>query len=232
MALNIKKHRIIMINILKDIVGSVYWKHLGFKWGTLLYLLYNLDRFSTDLDFDLLDKWSINEEKMLVDLAKICSKHGKVKDMYNKEKTLFLLVDYEPYEMKIKIEINKKRSIHSKYEYKSILWYQVLCMEAESLFANKLVALTQRKNIASRDLFDVHFFLKKWFEINENIIKERTGKSLKSYLKYVIDFITKNFTEKTLLAGLGELVDQKQKYFIKNLLVQETCEYLKLIISD
>jgi predicted nucleotidyltransferase component of viral defense system len=34
-------------------------------------------------------------------------------------------------------------------------------MEAESLFANKLVALTQRKNIASRDLFDVHFFLKK-----------------------------------------------------------------------
>jgi hypothetical protein len=81
-------------------------------------------------------------------------------------------------------------------------------------------------------LFDVHFFLKKWFEINENIIKERTGKSLKSYLKYVIDFITKNFTEKTLLAGLGELVDQKQKYFIKNLLVQETCEYLKLIISD
>jgi|GEM_PF-1881508 len=58
---------------------------------------------------------------MLLDLAKICSKHGKVKDMYNKEKTLFLLVDYEPYEMKIKIEINKKRSIHSKYEYKSIL---------------------------------------------------------------------------------------------------------------
>ena len=220
-----------MINILKDIVTSPYGKYLWFKWWTLLYLLYNLDRFSTDLDFDLVKGiWSINEEKMLADLAQICSNHGTVRDIYNKENTIFLLVDYEAYEMNIKIEISKKWAINSKYEYKSILWYQTLCMDVESLFANKLVALTQRRNTVSRDLFDVHFFLKKWFWINENIIKERTWKSLRTYLRYVLDFIPVNFTENMLLAGLWELVDQKQKNFVKYNLVQETCEYLKLIV--
>jgi len=85
----------------------------------LLYFLYNLDRFSTDLDFDLLSK--VDEEKMLNDLSQICSKHGKIKDIYNKENTLFLLIDYQQHEMNIKIEISKKTKKSDTYSYKSIL---------------------------------------------------------------------------------------------------------------
>ncbi len=92
MTLDIKKHRIVMIDIRKDIVTSPYGKVLWFKWGTLLYFLYNLDRFSTDLDFDLLEK--VDEQKMLTDISDICKKYGKIKDIYNKQNTLFLLIDY------------------------------------------------------------------------------------------------------------------------------------------
>ena len=229
MALNIQKHRIVMINLLKDIVTSPYGKLLWFKWWTLLYLLYNLDRFSTDLDFDLL--WKVDGEKMLDDLSQICNKHGKVKDMYDKEHTLFLLIDYEHHEMNIKIEISKKTKKTDTYSYKSILWYQALCMDSDCLFANKLVALTQRKATASRDLYDIHFFLKNWFAINHEIIKERTWKSLSEYFKEVLIFIKRHFAENTLLAWLGELITEKQKIFVKKRLIQETCGYLELMIK-
>ena len=229
MSLDIKKHRIVMINILKDIITSPYGKILWFKWGMLLYFLYNLDRFSTDLDFDLLSK--VDEEKMLNDLSQICSKHGKIKDIYNKENTLFLLIDYQQHEMNIKIEISKKTKKSDTYSYKSILWYQALCMDSDCLFANKLIALTQRNRIVSRDLYDVHFFLKNGFGINPAVIKEKIGKSVSAYLKEVLAFIPKNFNKENLLAGLGELVHEKQKVFIKDKLIDETCEYLKLIIK-
>jgi len=82
-------------------------------------MVYTLDRFSTDLDFNLLD--DVDETKMLDDIAKICRKHGTVKDIYNKQNTLFLLVDYAPGEMNIKIEISKKKYQNDTYSYTSIL---------------------------------------------------------------------------------------------------------------
>ena len=52
--LNTDKHRQIMFMIIKDIFNSNLWKYLAFKWWTACYFLHSLDRFSTDLDFDLL----------------------------------------------------------------------------------------------------------------------------------------------------------------------------------
>ena len=52
--LNKKKHRQVMFEILRDIYRSELGFYLGFKGGTMLYFFYNLNRFSVDLDFDLL----------------------------------------------------------------------------------------------------------------------------------------------------------------------------------
>ncbi len=226
MTLNIRKHRIILIDLWKDIVASPYGKILWFKWGTLLYFLHNLDRFSTDLDFDLLSP--TNEEKLLSDLAIIAQKYGKIKDMYNKENTLFLLVDYETNEMNIKIEINKRTRKNDHFSYRNIFGYQALCMDIDCLFANKLVALTQRNRLASRDLYDIYFFLKNGFPINEWIITERTKLSLSEYLAKVALFIQKNFNKDNVLAGLWELINEKQKFFVKEKLINEVLDYLKI----
>jgi predicted nucleotidyltransferase component of viral defense system len=45
-------------------------------------------------------------------------------------------------------------------------------MSPDSIFANKLVALYER--FKNRDLYDVNFFLKNEFPLNEGIITERT----------------------------------------------------------
>ena len=230
MVLDIKRHRIVMMDIWKDIVASPYGKVLGFKGGTLLYFLYNLDRFSTDMDFDLL--WKVDEEKILSDLAVICWNYGKIKDIYNKENTLFLLVDYKSHDMNIKIEINKRTWKHDSFSFRNVLWYQALCMDPDCLFANKLVALTQRNRIASRDIYDIHFFFKNGFTINESLIKERTWKSLSDYLQELLIFIPKNFGKDTLLAWLWELISEKQKTFVKEKLIHEVMNYIQITLRE
>jgi predicted nucleotidyltransferase component of viral defense system len=57
MTLNIPTHKTILFQILKDIYSdTTIAPFLGFKGGTATLLFYNLDRFSVDLDFDLLDE--------------------------------------------------------------------------------------------------------------------------------------------------------------------------------
>ena len=54
--LNTKEHKNILVRIVKDIyTDNTLGPLLGFKGGTAAMLLYELDRFSVDLDFDLLD---------------------------------------------------------------------------------------------------------------------------------------------------------------------------------
>lgn len=48
------------------------------------------------------------------------------------------------------------------------MWVQ----DRASIFANKLVALTERN--ANRDIYDVYFFFKNYFPINRELIVERT----------------------------------------------------------
>ena len=56
MTLDYAQHKNILIKILKDIVTNpTIGSALGFKGGTAAMLFYGLNRFSVDLDFDLLD---------------------------------------------------------------------------------------------------------------------------------------------------------------------------------
>jgi len=69
MVLNIAIHRNILIKILKDIyTDTSLGPLLGFKGGTAAHLFYGLNRFSVDLDFDLLDE---TKEQELFEKEKI-----------------------------------------------------------------------------------------------------------------------------------------------------------------
>ncbi|MDR0860819.1 MAG: nucleotidyl transferase AbiEii/AbiGii toxin family protein [Candidatus Peribacteria bacterium] len=229
MVLHTNLHRLHLHQLLVALTQSKYGSILGFKGGTLAYFLYQLPRFSTDLDFDLLGE--VEEQTFLSDLIDICGTIGTVKDAYNKENTVFLLLDYGINEMNIKIEINKRTRKNDHFSFKSLLGNQVLCMEEDDVFTNKLVALLERKRTVSRDLFDVHFFLQQGFRINEALLLERTGKKAEPYLQEVKKFIVSHFNEQNLLAGLGEVINEKQKYFVKTQLVQETIHLIDFYLT-
>lgn len=83
-----------------------------------------------------------------------------------------------------------------------------------------MVALTDRKKLANRDLWDIYFFLKEAFPINDSLILERTGKPSKDYFLSLESFL-ETLNSRDLLHGLGEVLDEKQKFFVKNKLLND-----------
>src|SRR3989338_1194308 len=86
-------HRNKCTDILIDIYSDVtLGPLLGFKGGTAAYLLYGLERFSVDLDFDVLDP--TQEDFILEKVSSIAARHGIVKESVKKHFNLFVLVSY------------------------------------------------------------------------------------------------------------------------------------------
>ena len=182
--LTITKHRKVMLSILKSIYNNVkIGPVLGFKGGTSLYFFHNLSRFSVDLDFDLLD--SSKEQIVFEEIGKIAKKFGKVEQLTIKKFTIFCLISYERGQQGLKIEIHRGTS-NNKFEIKSFLGIPALIMVKEDDFANKLIALTDRKNPANRDIFDVWYMLNNNWEINWDIVESRTGLKKDKYVKKCI----------------------------------------------
>lgn len=232
--LNKQKHEIIMRNLLKDFYKSPYLgTRLGFKGGTAAYFFYDLPRFSVDLDFDLmLDNPEAGDfEAVRKAIEELCKNYGKMVSTRVKNYTVFNLVRYEPTLQALKVEVSKRPKI-SRYEPVSMLGVPVVTMVKDDMFANKLVALTSRRAPAGRDLFDVNFFFSKLWDINEAIIKDRTGKDLQAYLGYVREYIVKNFTKVNVMAGLGEVLDKPDKDRIKDSLINDTLFKLDTFLAS
>lgn len=223
--LNKEIHRQKMYNILVDIFFSNLWKYLAFKWWTACYFLHNLDRFSTDLDFDLIKNYKNIDD----DIIKILKKYWDVKKgNYN------IKLSYGESDMNIKIDINRKIWKNNNYEIINFYWTDIKVQNKATIFANKLVALTERG--ANRDIYDVYFFIKNSFDINEELILERTGKTTKELFIEIIN-ILKKLSEDTswwykILDWLWEVLkDEKHKSFVKTKLVKELIWLLEFKVN-
>ncbi len=224
--LNKERHEIILKQILKDIFKNDKLQgQLAFKGGTCLYIFYNLNRFSTDLDFNLTSK-DFNFEE----LAKILEKYIKIEDFFSKRNTWFWIGTYEKGLQKIKVEISK-REFSDKYVNQNYFGVLIPTMQPEYMFAHKLCAITDRKKLQNRDLFDSWFMFEKQWEPNEEIIKLRTGKSKTEYFENLIEYINKEVNKKNVLEGLGEVLDEKQKNWVKNNLIEELIFQLNIRIK-
>lgn len=161
MAINTSLHKTILFQILKDIYSdTTIAPFLGFKGGTAALIFYGLDRFSIDLDFDLLDHGK--EELVARRVIEITSKYGTIKENYKKRFNLFCILSYEDSARNIKIEVNR-REFGSEYEIKTYLGVSMLVMVASDMFAHKLIAMYERIDRTSRDIYDVCFFWRRGF---------------------------------------------------------------------
>lgn len=228
MTLDITTHKNILIKILKDIfTDHALGPILGFKGGTAAYLFYDLNRFSVDLDFDLLKKGE--DQFVFEEVRKILEKHGTVKDVKMKHFNLFFLLSYSdkiPGAQNIKVEINRRES-QSRYEVKSYLGISMKVMVREDMAAHKLVAMSERIGRTNRDIYDTWFFLEKDWPVNRTIVESRTGMSLGSFLQKCIHLLEK-MGQRRILSGIGELLDEKQKSWAKAKLRTETIFLLRL----
>jgi len=209
-------HEILLKKILADIYQD---KNLGasiaFKGGTCLYLFYNLDRFSTDLDFNVIaDK--LDEKAMTL----ILNRHLNIDQAISKRNTWFWIGSFEKGKQKIKVEISK-RNYPDKYINQNFYGLTVPILSKDCMFAHKLCALTDRKKLQNRDVYDAFFMFQNGFEVNEEIIEIRTNKSSKKYFKDLVAFLKKKVKPNHILDGLGDVLNEKQKSWVKSNLFEK-----------
>lgn len=212
-------HKNILIQILKDIYTNTdISPYLGFKGGTAVYVFYKLNRFSVDLDFDLLD--DAKKQRVFDVIESILRKYGVLKDARIKRYCIFFLLSYEKNHLNIKVEINL-RKFGSQYELKNYLGIAMLVMKQEDIFAHKLVAMYERMGKANRDIYDVHYFLEHHWPVNKLIVEERVGMNFDEFINEIVTRLSK-LNQRKILHGVGELLDAKQKIWVKKHLVKDT----------
>ena len=216
MTLNAKMHRIIMLSIIQDIFKSKIGKYFWFKWWTACYFLYWLDRFSTDLDFDLLDE---NIDEQLIDIV---SKYWKIKK-WNK-----IEISYWEKDVNIKIDVNRHIWKENRYEVLNLYWTPLSVQTKDTIFANKLVAYYERWT--NRDIYDIYFFLKNGFDINEWVVFERTGMSVNKLLEETKNKLLKLPKNYKILDWLWEVLSLEQKNYTKNFLVRDLIWFIDMTV--
>lgn len=228
-------HKAQLFRLLTEIVDDpVLAKNLFFKGGTCASMLGYLDRFSVDLDFDLAKE---ADEK---NIKKIFYKIFKELDLEIKDESKNALQFFLRYKTKkerqrntVKLDALSDYPLSNQYEIKYIaeIDRMVGVQTVETMFANKLVALTDRykKNgsIAGRDLYDIQHFLINGYNYNREIIKERTGKVAKLYILELIKFIEKNITQTIINQDLNSLLPADTFRKISKNLKTETVMLLK-----
>ena len=219
------KHKFFMLQLLKDIFSDALLSSvLAFKGGTAAMFFHNLPRFSTDLDFNLLEPEK--EEDVYERVRKIVLKYGKIHDEAIKHYGIIIVLDYGIGERKLKIEISN-RLYDNHYEIKNYLGLLMRVMVKEDMFAHKLCALLDRTEITSRDVFDCWFFLKERTSINKAIVESRMGMPIEEYLDKCIASI-QEISEKSLISGLGELTEGEMKNFVRHSLKDELISLLTM----
>lgn len=218
------KHKFYMAQILSLIFKDRdLCNLLAFKGGTSLMFFHNLNRFSTDLDFNLLDpdKFDLAYNKVRAILTRFGTIDAEAKKLYGP----VLVLNYGKGERMLKVEISV-RQYPNHYEMRSLAGTDIRVMVMPDMFAHKLCDMGER--LSPRDIYDVWFFLQNHTEINEEIVRIRTAKSVSEYTAWCAEHV-KEASPKLLMQGLGEVLnDAKSKTFVKNKLIAETSSALEL----
>ena len=221
---NINKHKFFLMQILKDIYSDIELANcLGFKGGTALMFFYDLPRFSVDLDFNLLDP--AKEKTVYEKVRKILLKYGKIFDEAMKFYGPIIVLDYGVGERKLKVEISN-RQWNDRYEIKNLLGINMQVMIAPDMFAHKLCALLDRGEVTNRDIFDSWFFMQKRTPINKDTVETRMEMPLPDYIQKCINHL-ESMSDRGMLNGLGELMDEDMKKFVRSKLRTETISLLR-----
>jgi len=228
------KHKAWLYRVLRGLYDDTFLAdRLYFKGGTCAAMRNFLDRFSVDLDFDYVGKkgdFEIVRKKM----KKIFDDLGlEIKDQSQKVPQYFLRYPAEKNQRNtLKIDVSFPPPKANKYEAVRLEEIDriIYCQTAETMFANKLVALIERyertKSIAGRDLYDIHYFFINNYDYDPEIIMERRQQKDVEFLKNLQKFIEKKVTQKIIDQDINTLVTPDKFKKIRKILKPEVLMFI------
>lgn len=178
--------------ILKTLSLSDYNDRLAFLGGTCLRFAYGIDRFSEDLDFDLVKKDSFDVDGLAVTLGKRLESQGFEVEVRTKTTDHIHVVSirFKNVLREFGLSVPKDEKILVKFEiyfdpYRNIRTetkfadsfnerFPMLVNSIDTLFAQKVLAITFRPYQKGRDFYDLVWFLsQRDIEPNYAIFREK-----------------------------------------------------------
>lgn len=231
-------HKIQLLRLLTAIVDDpLLASSLFFKGGTCAAMSGWLNRFSVDLDFDILKDAS----KRLI-RSHLESRFSDLSLHIDTKST-----DVIMYAVKYSAPKGTRNTIHidcmpqeaksTTYESRKLpeIDRVVTCQTQESMVAHKLVTPLDRykkhKTIAGRDVYDIHEFLLHGFLYTPAIIVERTGRKPRVVFTQLIQLLGRHVTDQLLQEDLNTVLPYNEFRKIRKTLKQETLSLLRTELS-
>lgn len=171
--------------ILRILFKNDFFRHAAFLGGTCLRFVYNLKRFSEDLDFSLQKGEGFDFESVMRSLENELRDAGyqlqvKVKrdgvdsGMFKFAGLLFDagMSDRKEENISIKIELDRRPPAGARTETHIIEKYftlGIVSFDLPTLFAGKLNALLTRNYVKGRDYYDLFWYLTAHKELQPNV---------------------------------------------------------------
>lgn len=229
-------HRMYLLRLLMAILDDSHVsKYLAFKGGTAAVLAGWLDRFSLDLDFDLIGDGE--STSVIVRMGKLIGTCGLTIKQKNRPGTFAVLSYPAPTRSRntLKISIMTTSVAANQYApmYLADINRYATCQSRDTMVANKLVAPLDRwekhRTIAGRDIYDIHHFLSHGYAFREEVIRERRGVDSSVYLNELIAFIDRHVTDRVLTEDLNYLLPAVRFQSVRKLLKAETLFLLRSV---
>lgn len=228
--------------ILKIIDEYGYFRHVSFVGGTALRVLYDLNRFSEDLDFSLVNKKGFYFKSVIDRIKKeLVIQNYKIEITAKDNKTVassFIRFEHLLFELGLSPHKDQKLSIKLEVDCNppagfntelSVINKEFLISinhhDLPSLFSGKLHAFLFRNYAKGRDYYDLLWFIGKKiipnFEMLKNAIKQTQHVSLKLDYDKTIELLKEKIIKTDFKKIKNDvepfLADPKElRYFEKN----------------
>ena len=227
-------HKSYLNRLLMEIVDQpLLAQTLAFTGGSCAAMLGHLDRFSVDLDFDVL---SSSDKDILRQAFHKVFNHLGLNVTSEFENILTFQLRYSSSSRKrssIKVSATGIKIASNQYrvQYFPEIDRLINSQTIGTMFANKLVAVTERyaqhSTIAGRDIYDIHHFFIQGYKYHQAVIQERTGLSPKEYFGKLIDFINEHVTQTIIYQDLNLLLPVQRFQQVRKVLIPETLSLLE-----
>lgn len=222
-------HRAWLYRTLQAIADDEHLPHvLYFKGGTCAAMLGWLDRFSVDLDFDYVGSTD-NVANVRTSLESIFAQLGLTIKNVSKNGIQYFLKYEHTGRNTLKFDTGFPVAPANIYAPQRLVDIDriLTCQTKETMFANKLIALSGRRTVAGRDIYDIHHFFMNGFSYNEGVIRECGGGNILQFFKNLSSFIEKEVTSTLIREDLSPLLPYEKFTLARKILKQETLMFVR-----
>lgn len=220
--------------ILKILDDEGYFKDLSFIGGTALRVLFDLQRFSEDLDFSLqkplsphfqfskmvevlqkqLDTYGFSiDTKSKKQRGAVCNVFVRFKDILRE----FDIIQREGQKISVKLEVDTNPPLHARLETKLIqkdFMFSVVHHDLPTLCAGKLLAFLFRSYTKGRDLYDLVWFLGQKTPINKPFFESGLEQALKKKEAWSRDVLIDRLSARLQEINMAEAIRDVRPFLV------------------